>query len=85
MCLIEDNTELNRILETTKYDKFQLVDLPLNAARHVVAGVTGHRLAPANDTACIHVRASTLKGSNGEQCTGVDPCQGLMQPSKTAL
>ena len=77
MCIIEDNTELDRIVQTTKFNVFQLVDSPLKQPMMSSQELLGGVLAPANDTAYTSGLAPR-NGSNGELRTGVDPCQGLL-------
>ena len=60
MCMIEDDTELDRNLGTTKFYEFNLVDLPLNQP----------------DIRLVHTRLAPQKPSNGELHMGVDCCQG---------
>ena len=68
--IIVADSEIDRILETTKFDEFELVDLSLKQQDvsllellGVVAGTSG--LAPR-------------KGSNGELFTVVDPCRSIL-------
>ena len=66
--VIEDDTELNRILETTKFNEFEVVNSPLEEL-------------DLSSQELLGVIACTLglppqKGSNGELRVGVDPCQG---------
>ena len=50
MCMIKDNTELDRTLETTKFNKFELVNSPRKQPDMLSQELMGVVLAPANDT-----------------------------------
>ena len=67
--VIENNTELDRILETSKFDGFELVNLPLKQPDMLLQELMGF-------VACTSGVASQ-KGSNGELCMGVDLARGL--------
>ena len=66
MCMIKDDTELERIPETTKYDKFDIVDLPLKRPDMSSQELLNVVLAPANDMSV---------------CRGWQPEKGLMGTS----
>ena len=67
--VFEDDTELDRILETTKFDEFELVDSPLKQP-----GMSSRELLGV--VACMSGLAPR-KGSNGDLRTVVDPCRSL--------
>ena len=73
--VIKNDTELDRIIETTKFDKLELVDSPLEQP-----DMSSQELLGVVD--CIYmymyVGAGPRKGSNGELHTGVDPSRGLL-------
>ena len=73
--MIVDDTELNRILKTTKFDKLESVDSPLKQPDVLSQELLGVISTPANDTACTSGLAPR-KASNEELCTAVDPYQG---------
>ena len=61
MCMREDETELDRILTTTRLDKLKLLDLPPKQPDMSSLELLGVRMAPSNDT--VHV--SELAPCNG--------------------
>ena len=66
--VIDDNRELDRILECTKLDRYELIDLPMEQHDHSSQEHTGVGMAPNLDTkrtlGCA-LRAGSLNSFNG--------------------
>ena len=73
--MIKDDIELDRIIQTTIFHEFKLVNLPLKQADMSSQESFNVALAAANDTIGA-LGLAPCKESKEEQCTGVDPCQG---------
>ena len=58
MLIIEDDSELDRILETTNFDDDELIDIPVESDESLHE-LTGVRMAPASHIYAKYVRAGT--------------------------
>ena len=77
MSITDDNHKLDRILESTDLDKYELINLPTEQFGDLMHEHMGIRMARTLD---IHVRSmlglARCEGSSMKLCSGVDPCQG---------
>ena len=66
MSIIDDDSELDtcRILETTNFDDYELIDIPMKSDKSLHE-LTGVRMAAASDTPSIHRGWHPVKGVQG--------------------
>ena len=76
MSIIDDNHKLDRILESTNLDKYELINLTMEEPGDLLNKHMGVRVAPILDTGSTWGLASR-EGSSMELCLGVDLCQGF--------
>ena len=74
MSIIDDGSELDRILETHNFDDYELIDIPMESDESLHE-LTCVGMAPASNTPSTSWLAP-CKGSSRELRPGVDPCQG---------
>ena len=74
MSIIDDDSELDRILEITNFDNYELIDTPMESDE-LLHELTDVGMAPASDTPSMSGLAPRIGGSR-ELRPGVDPCQG---------
>ena len=76
MLIIDDGSELDMILDTTKFDDYELIDIAMES-EDSLHELTGIGMAPASDTPGMSGLAPR-KGSSRELCPGVESCQGIL-------
>ena len=86
MSIINDNSELDKILETTNLDDYKLIDTPMEPDESLHE-LTGVRMVSASDTPSTSGLAPHKRRSR-ELCVGVDTCQessGSSSPHSTCV
>ena len=76
MLMIKDDSELDTMLETTNFDNYELIDIPMESDKSLHK-LTGVGMAPASDMPSMSGLAPHKRNSR-ELCPGVDSCQGLL-------
>ena len=75
MSIIDDDSEVDRILETSNFDNYELIDTPMESDE-LLHELTGVGMAPTSVTSST-LALAPRKGSSRELRPGVDSCQGV--------
>ena len=73
--IINNDLELVRILGDTKFDEYELTDLPMEQPDELPHELTGVGMAPTSDMLCTSELAPRNRSSSVLR-SGVDLCQG---------